>query len=290
MSKAATRDRRVNRPSPRPSGTATSVCAGPSTISTHALALRWREHGDRWAREALIDRFRPLARRLARRYASRAEQLEDLSAGPSRWAWWARSIVLTRTRGQRLRRSRFRRFLGSSSAISGMPGGPRMFRVALRNWPCVSTTPRGISPLTPDAHRTWSELAQYLEVDTEQVLAGLEAGSAPFAMSLDAPVATPDTEVPEPLHAQYRRTGRGVRPGGDDGLAGRRAAATALSGAPCPDHAFRRQPQADRDRRAARLHTDAGSRLLRRAGTRLRDVTDPDTPQRLTSSQSTAVS
>ena len=45
------------------------------------------------------------------------------------------------------------------------------------------------------------ELAQYLELDTEQVLAGLEAGSAHFAISLDAPVATADLEDPEPLLA-----------------------------------------------------------------------------------------
>jgi DNA-directed RNA polymerase specialized sigma subunit len=53
------------------------------------------------------------------------------------------------------------------------------------------------------------ELAQYLELDTEQ-LAGLEAGSAHFAMSLDAPVATTDIEE-SPCRSRLRSS---VRPSG----------------------------------------------------------------------------
>src|SRR5947209_18424356 len=49
----------------------------PKTDSTQ-LFVRWQEHGDRRARDELIERFLPLARKLARRYAGPREPFEDL--------------------------------------------------------------------------------------------------------------------------------------------------------------------------------------------------------------------
>ena len=43
-----------------------------------ALALRWQQDGDRHARRELFEQFAPLARRLASRYASPNEPMEDL--------------------------------------------------------------------------------------------------------------------------------------------------------------------------------------------------------------------
>jgi RNA polymerase sigma-B factor len=45
---------------------------------THALLRAFHEHGDSKARERLIEMHLPLVRALARRYAGRSEQLEDL--------------------------------------------------------------------------------------------------------------------------------------------------------------------------------------------------------------------
>src|ERR1700749_4846579 len=42
------------------------------------LCLRWRQFHDQRARAALVERFLPLARSLARRYASSSVPLEDL--------------------------------------------------------------------------------------------------------------------------------------------------------------------------------------------------------------------
>ena len=124
------------------------------------------------------------------------------------------------------------------------------------------------------------ELAQYLELDTEQVLAGLEAGSAHFATSLDAPVATSDAEDREPLHAHVGEV--------DDGYALVEMTASLAA-------AMSRLPYLERRALALRLSDNLKqteiaerlgcsqmqvSRLLRRAATRLRELTDPDTTQR----------
>ena len=42
------------------------------------LFTRWQEYGDRNARDELVTRFLPLARKLARRYAGAREPFEDL--------------------------------------------------------------------------------------------------------------------------------------------------------------------------------------------------------------------
>src|SRR5579871_6350573 len=66
----------------------TSVLASPSAPKLRAapgavddlnrLFARWRDHEDRLAREALVSRFMPLTRSLARRYGRSSEPFEDL--------------------------------------------------------------------------------------------------------------------------------------------------------------------------------------------------------------------
>ena len=52
---------------------------GPvSTADSQALFERWRRTQDREARDELISRFLPLARKLARRYAQSSEPYDDL--------------------------------------------------------------------------------------------------------------------------------------------------------------------------------------------------------------------
>ncbi len=50
----------------------------PGRAETNTLLIRWRDQHDRTARGELIDRYMPLARRLAGRYAGQ-EPMEDLA-------------------------------------------------------------------------------------------------------------------------------------------------------------------------------------------------------------------
>src|SRR5207253_8748645 len=50
---------------------------GDREVAEQRLFERYRDDGDLAAREDLLERVLPLARRLARRYAWRREQLED---------------------------------------------------------------------------------------------------------------------------------------------------------------------------------------------------------------------
>ena len=278
MSEAATHDSRMSRLSPSVRDRDLRLRRAEQ-VPTPVLALRWREYGDRWARDALIERFRPLARRLARRYATSAEPLEDLvqvaSVGlvaavdrfdPSRGIAFPAFAIPT-ILGEL---KRYFRDIGWSAHV---PRGAQ--EMALR----VDQASRELAAHTGRAPNV-GELAQYLELDTEQVLAGLEAGSAHFATSLDAPVATSDAEDREPLHAHVGEV--------DDGYALVEMTASLAA-------AMSRLPYLERRALALRLSDNLKqteiaerlgcsqmqvSRLLRRAGTRLRELTDPDTTQR----------
>src|SRR6202163_4355685 len=50
----------------------------PGTSDEQQLFLRWHRDGDREAREALVRRFMPLTRSLARRYDRSSEPFDDL--------------------------------------------------------------------------------------------------------------------------------------------------------------------------------------------------------------------
>ena len=273
VSKAATLDSRMSRLSPSVRDRDVPLRRAEQ-VPTHVLALRWREYGDRWARDALVDRFRPLARRLARRYVTSAEPLEDLvqvaSVGlvaavdrfdPNRGTAFPAFAIPT-ILGEL---KRYFRDVGWSAHV---PRGAQ--EMALR----VDQASRDLAAHTGRAPNV-GELAQYLEVDTEQVLAGLEADSAHFAMSLDAPAATPDAEDREPLHAHVGEV--------EDGYALVEMAASLAAAMP-------RLPYLERRALTMRLRDNLKqteiaeqlgcsqmqvSRLLRRASTRLGEMLDP---------------
>jgi RNA polymerase sigma-B factor len=119
------------------------------------------------------------------------------------------------------------------------------------------------------------ELAEYLEVDPEEVLAGLEAATAHYSVSLDAPVASADSQQAETL---------GDRIGDSDERYGLIETAASLSAA------AKQLPYVERQALTLRLAHNLKqseiahelgcsqmqvSRLLRRAGARLRELTDP---------------
>ena len=56
----------------------TKSAAVVDRAESHALFARWQDDGDQRAREELVERFLPLARKLARRYSGAHEPFDDL--------------------------------------------------------------------------------------------------------------------------------------------------------------------------------------------------------------------
>ena len=172
--------------------------SGP--VGTAELFRRWQERRDRGARDELIERFLPLARKLARRYASGNEPFDDL--------------VQVASLGRVKAVERFdprRGFAFGSFAVPTIVGElKRYFRdtswalhvdrsaqerarrmAAARR---EIRAERGCSP-------TVVELAEYLECSTEEVLDGLQIGEAYDTVSLDAPRPSEDPGTVSRLEA-----------------------------------------------------------------------------------------
>ena len=163
-------------------GTSPSIMA----VSSGELFDRWYEgHGVR-ARDALIERFLPLARKLARRYSGSNEPYDDL--------------VQVASLGLVKAVERFdptRGFAFTSFAVPTIVGElKRYFRDS--SWALhVDRSAQELARRIADARRevslqrgrspTVGELAEYLECSEEQVLDGLMTGEAFDTVSLDAP-------------------------------------------------------------------------------------------------------
>src|SRR5918911_213670 len=65
-------------PRTRARNTAKRSIEGGASIQATELFERWQQHGDQRAREELVERFLPLARKLARRYSGAREPFDDL--------------------------------------------------------------------------------------------------------------------------------------------------------------------------------------------------------------------
>jgi RNA polymerase sigma-B factor len=155
---------------------------------------RWRRHRDLSARDELIARFLPLARKLARRYVSASEPYDDL--------------VQVASLGLVKAVERFdpkRGFAFTSFAVPTIVGElKRYFRDtawALHVDRGAQERARKIAEAQEEiAARTGrpptiNELAQYLEMTEEEVLDGLQTADAYDAISLDAPMAGDDAEM-----------------------------------------------------------------------------------------------
>ncbi len=165
-----------------------------SALGSAELFDRWRVHRDRGARDELISRFLPLARKLARRYAQSSEPYEDLVQ--------VASLGLVKA-VERFDPSRG--FAFSSFAVPTIVGElKRYFRDA--SWALhvdrgaqerarkIADAQQALSSRTGRIP-TVSELAQYLELSQEEVLDGLQTAEAYGTVSLDAPMAGEDDEV-----------------------------------------------------------------------------------------------
>jgi RNA polymerase sigma-B factor len=178
-------------------GIAMSVTSGvgpaSSLVPSDDLFVRWRQRGDRQARDELVQRFLPLARKLARRYVQSSEPYEDL--------------VQVASLGLVKAVERFdpaRGFAFSSFAVPTIVGELKRYfrdtawalhvdRGAQERARKVSDAQQKLSSRSGRAP-TIDELAQYLELSQEEVLEGLQTAEAYAAVSLDAPAGGEDDE------------------------------------------------------------------------------------------------
>jgi RNA polymerase sigma-B factor len=156
------------------------------TREDRRLLERYHRDGDAAAREALVERFLPLARQLARRYQRGGEPLDDLVQVASL------GLLKAIDRFEPDRPTAF-----SSFAVPTILGElKRHFRD--RGWSV--RVPRDLQELTVRVDRTSEELsrqlgraptpleiAEHIGITTEQVLEAREAAGAYRAVSLDRP-------------------------------------------------------------------------------------------------------
>jgi RNA polymerase sigma-B factor len=150
------------------------------------LFERWQKGQDRSARDELVERFLPLARKLARRYSGAREPFEDLLQVASL------GLVKAVDRFDSSRGTAF-----SSFAVPTILGELKRY---FRDLGWAVHVPRGAQERAvkvEEAQQTLSagtghaptvtEIAEYLEFSIEEVLEALETSRAHHATSLDAP-------------------------------------------------------------------------------------------------------
>ena len=155
-------------------------------LGSAQLFERWHTHHDREARDELIARYLPLARKLARRYAHSSEPYEDLTQ--------VASLGLVKA-VERFDPSRG--FAFSSFAVPTIMGELKRYfrdtawsvhveRGAQERARRISEAQQVLSSRTGRTP-TVDALAQYLELSQEEVLDGLQTAEAYGSVSLDAP-------------------------------------------------------------------------------------------------------
>lgn len=242
-----------------------------SADELQALFASWRVRRDRGARDALITHHMPLARRLAARYRSSHDGNEDLVQvamvgligavdrfDPERATSFA-SFAIPTILGE------LKRHFRNTAWAAHVPRRAQELSLRVERASRELLTRSGRTPTVPD-------LAQYLELDIETVVEGLEAGGAHHATSLDAPSGrATDGDESDPLAETI---------GDDDERL--RLAETRIS----LSSSIRRLPPQEREALSLRVNDELlqveiadrlgcsqmqVSRLLRRAAGRLRD-------------------
>jgi RNA polymerase sigma-B factor len=242
--------------------------------TTDDLLRRWHDQADRAAREALVDRFMPLARRLANRYRSPHEPIDDLVQvavvgllgaidrfDPNREIPFP-SFAIPTILGE------LKRYFRDTGWSVHVPRGPQELALQVARAAEEITVRSGRQPRLLD-------LVEYLELSPEDVVAALDAGNAHYAASLDAPLATTDPDEPRTLIETISHT---------DGGYGLVETTVSLN------VAMARLPYLERTALQMRLRDDVRqqdiaarlgcsqmqvSRLLRRAIARLWEMMDP---------------
>ena len=164
------------------------------TLSERRLFARYRERDDRAARDALVERFLPLATQLARRYHRGNEPLDDL--------------VQVASVGLLKAIDRFDPARGTAFSSFAVPTIAGELKRHYRDKGWAVRVPRDLQELAlrvdratdPLFHKlgrapTASEIADDLDVTIEQVLEAHEAAAAHRADSLDRPVSDADQDA-----------------------------------------------------------------------------------------------
>jgi RNA polymerase sigma-B factor len=174
--------------------------AGGGTREDRRLLIRYHEEGDASAREELVERFLPLARQLARRYQRQNEPLDDLMQVASM------GLVKAIDRFDPARGTAF-----STYAVPTILGElKRYFRDS--GW--AVHVPRGmqervmkLDQASQELHRklgrspSATELAEELNLTSEEVLEAMEAASAYDAISLEEQRGSESRDSQEPTYA-----------------------------------------------------------------------------------------
>jgi RNA polymerase sigma-B factor len=165
--------------------------SAPGTADLRRLFLAWQRDGDELAREQLVERYMPLARRLARRYVHSSESFEDLLQVASvgllhavdrydvdrgrQFVTFAVPTIL----------GELRRYFRDSGWRLHVPRAAKERALVVRDAVVALSALHGRSP-------TASQLAEYLEMDLELVLDAMAAMEAYETCSLEAPRPSED--------------------------------------------------------------------------------------------------
>ncbi len=156
------------------------------TSDPRELFTRWQRDRDPAARDALVRRYMPLARGLARRYGRSSEPFEDLLQVASLGLLKAldrfeaerghpfASFAVPTILGE------MRRYFRDSGWAVHVPRGAQERALKVRDAQERLANARGRAP-------TVNQLAEYLELDIEDVVDALQAIQAYETLSLDAP-------------------------------------------------------------------------------------------------------
>src|SRR6202046_3711870 len=250
--------------------------SSPELSGAHVdeLMRRWHGDSDRQARDELAELFLPLACRLAKRYHSPYEPLEDLTQvaslgllgaidrfDPSRGIEF-RSFAIPTILGE------LKRHFRNTGWTAHVPRGAQ--DLALR-------VDRAAREITDQSGRppTPKELAAYLELDLNDVLVGIDAATAHFSLSLDAPASGSDSLEPQLLGDQLGRTD-----GGFDLIDTKLALSVEIARLPHRERTAL-QLRLEHDLKQSEIARQMGcsqmqvSRLLRQAAAHVRELTDP---------------
>jgi RNA polymerase sigma-B factor len=175
-----------SRQTPRKTGDAVDGGFHRGQEDPTLLFERWQRDGDRHAREALAERFMPLARSLARRYLGAQEPIEDL--------------IQVAYLGLIKAIDRFDATRGNGFPAYAVPTILGELRRHFRDTGWAVHVPRSSQERALEVERagealtscdgrapTVGEIAQYLECAQEEVLDALQVTRARGAVSLDAP-------------------------------------------------------------------------------------------------------